>query len=53
MKTSHKGMQISEAEWNACVENLGKALDKNKVGAAEKTELIGALGPMKPDIVGQ
>jgi hemoglobin len=53
MKTSHKGMQISDAEWNACVENLGKALDKNKVGAAEKTELIGALGPMKPDIVGQ
>jgi hemoglobin len=53
MKSAHKGMQISDAEWNATVENLGKALDKNKVGAAEKSELLGALGPMKPDIVGQ
>jgi hemoglobin len=53
MKTAHKGMEITEAEWSATVENLGKALDKNKVGAPEKTELLGALGPMKPDIVGQ
>ncbi len=53
MKSAHKGMQISDAEWNATVENLGKALDKNKVGAAEKKELLGALGPMKADIVGQ
>jgi hemoglobin len=53
MKTAHKGMQITEAEWNATVENLGKALDKNKVGPAEQKELVGALGPMKGDIVGQ
>jgi len=53
MKTTHKGMKITEAEWNATVENLGKALDKNQVGAKEKQELIGALAPMKGDIVGQ
>lgn len=53
MKTTHKGMQITDVEWNATVENLGKALDKYKVGAPEKKELLGALGPMKPDIVGQ
>ena len=53
MKTTHKGMKITEAEWNATVENLGKALDKNKVGAKEKQELVGALAPMKGDIVGQ
>ena len=53
MKTTHKGMKITEAEWNATVENLGKALDKNKVGAKEKQELIGALAPMKGDIVNQ
>jgi len=53
MKAAHKGMQITDAEWNATVENLGKALDKNKVGAAEQKELLSALGPMKPDIVGQ
>jgi hemoglobin len=53
MKTVHKGMKITEAEWNATVENLGKALDKNKVGAKEKGELVGVLAPMKGDIVNQ
>ena len=53
MKTTHKGMKITEAEWNATVENLVKALDKHKVDAKDKQELLGALGPMKKDIVGQ
>jgi len=53
MKTTHKGMKITEAEWNATVENLVKALDKNNVGAQTKSELLGALAPMKADIVGQ
>ena len=53
MKTTHKGMKITDAEWNATVENLTKALDKNKVGPKEKSELLGLLGPMKADIVGQ
>ena len=53
MKTTHKGMKITEAEWNATVENLGKALDKNKVGARRRTSSSRPLGPMKPDIVGQ
>jgi len=53
MKTTHKGMKITEAEWNATVENLAKALDKNKVAPKDKTELLGLLGPMKADIVGQ
>src|SRR5258705_13229469 len=50
MKTSHKDMKITEAERNATVENLGKELDKNKVGAKEKQELIGGSAPMQPDI---
>src|SRR5438132_10165848 len=33
MKEAHKGMNITEAEWNATVEDLDKALDKNKVPA--------------------
>ena len=53
MKTTHKGMKITEAEWSATVENLGKALDKHKVAAKEKQELISAIAPMKGDIVGQ
>jgi len=53
MKTAHKGMMVSEAEWNATVENLAKALEKRSVAAREKSELLGALGGMKNDIVGQ
>ena len=53
MKTTHKGMQVTDAEWSATVENLVKALDKHKIGAKEKSELLGVLGPMKADIVGQ
>src|SRR5262245_56767490 len=53
MKTAHKGMGITEADFNALVEDLVKALDKLHVGATEKNELLGALGGMKGDIVGQ
>lgn len=53
MKAAHKGMKISEAEFNALVEDLVKSLDKFKVGAREKSELLSALGGMKGDIVGQ
>ena len=53
MKTTHKGMNVTEAEWGATVEALVKALDKNNVPAGAKAALLGALGPMKADIVGQ
>jgi hemoglobin len=53
MKTSHKGMKITEAEWGATVEALTRALDKHKVPKKEQGELLAVLGPMKADIVGQ
>jgi hemoglobin len=53
MKTTHGGMKITDAEWTATVENLSKALDKQKVDPKDKSELLGLLGPMKADIVGQ
>jgi hemoglobin len=53
MKTAHAGMGITDADFNALVEDLSGALDKFKVGAKEKGELLGALGSMKPDIVTQ
>ena len=54
MKTTHQGMKITEAEWNATVENLVKALDtKQGRCRSRKGELLAALGPMKKDIVGQ
>lgn len=53
MKTAHRGMNINDEHFNALVEDLVKALDKNKVGAKEKDELLAALGGMKGMIVGQ
>ena len=51
MKTAHMGMGVSGADFDALVEDLVGALDKFKVGAHEKDQLLGALGPMKADIV--
>jgi hemoglobin len=53
MKEAHKSMGISDADFGALVEDLVKALNKFNVGAAEQKELLGALGGMKGDIVGQ
>jgi hemoglobin len=51
MKTTHAGMGVSGAHFNALVEDLVKSLDKFKVPPREKNELLGILGPMKADIV--
>ncbi len=51
MKSAHMGMGVSGADFNALVEDLVGALDKFKVGQHEKDQLLGALGPMKTDIV--
>jgi hemoglobin len=53
MKATHTGMGITEAEWNATVEDLVKSLNKFKVGQKEQQELLSVLGTMKKDIVGQ
>jgi len=53
MKAVHAGMKITDAEFNALVEDLVKSLDKFKVPAQEKSELLSALGGMKGDIVNQ
>lgn len=51
MKTAHTGMKVTEAHFNAVVEDLTKTLNKFGVKEAEKTELLTALGSMKGDIV--
>jgi len=53
MKSAHAGMKITDAEFDALVEDLGKSLDKLKVQEGEKTELLTALGGMRKDVVGQ
>lgn len=51
MKTAHMGMGISSADFSALVEDLVATLDKFHVKEADKQALLGALGPMKTDIV--
>jgi hemoglobin len=51
MKSAHLGMHITGADFDALVEDLVGALDKFKVGDHEKQQLLGALGPMKGEIV--
>ncbi len=51
METSHAGMELVDDEFTALVEDLVGALDKFKVPAKEKGEILGALGPLQPSIV--
>lgn len=51
MKTSHAGLGITGAEWDASVKALVATLDKLNVPAKEKDEVLGAVGSLKKDIV--
>jgi hemoglobin len=53
MLDAHRGMNVTDAEFNALVEDLVKSLDKFKVPSQEKGELLTALGGMKGQIVGK
>lgn len=53
MKESHKGMDITPAEFNAMGGDMVKTLDKFKVPEREKNEVMALLGSMNKDIVGQ
>ena len=51
MKSAHQGMGLSNADFDALVEDLVKALDSAGVPQKEKDELVAVLGPMRTDIV--
>ena len=51
MRTTHKGLGITEADWDAAAKHLIAALDKYKVPQAEKDELMAFVGTQKKDIV--
>jgi len=53
MKAAHKGLRITDGEWNASVSDLTATLDKFKVPDKEKGEVLSAIGALKPQIVGQ
>ena len=51
MKEAHLGMGVTSGEFNVLVGNLIATLNQFKVPQAEPDELLGALAPMKGDIV--
>jgi hemoglobin len=51
MTTSHQGMKVSETDFNVVAGHLAATLDKFKVPATEKNELLGIIGSMKGQIV--
>ena len=51
MRAVHKGMGVTNTQFDALVAALVKSLDKFKVPEREKSELLGALGPLREQIV--
>ena len=51
MKTAHAGMGITGADWDIAVKALVATLDKFKVPAQEKGEVLAAVSGLKKDIV--
>ena len=51
MRTSHGGLKITDAHWQATLGHLKAALDSAKVGTREKQEVLAFLETLKKDIV--
>ncbi len=51
MKTSHTGLGITNADWDAAAKHLAASLDKFKVPEKEKGEILAFVTSLKKDIV--
>jgi hemoglobin len=51
MKTTHAGLGITSAEWDAAAKHLVASLDKFKVPEKEKGEVLSFVTSLKKDIV--
>ena len=51
MKTSHMGLGITDADWDAAAKHLVASLDKFKVPEKEKGEVLAFVTTLKKDIV--
>jgi hemoglobin len=53
MATSHKGMGISEGDWQIFIGHVHATLDKFSVPAQERKEVLAFVDSTKTDIVGR
>jgi hemoglobin len=51
MREAHKGLHLTNADFNAAVEDLQKAMDKNGVSFATQNRFLARLAPMQHDVV--
>lgn len=51
MKTSHMGLKITNAEWNANLELTRQALEKNGIRRQEQADFLSIFEGYKADIV--
>lgn len=51
MKTSHAGLGITEAEWEASLQLLANSLDRLGVAPRERAEFVALFGAYQEDIV--
>jgi len=51
MKTSHKGMRISERDWTALMLHVNGTLEHFRVPAAEQEAVVGFIQSTKSDVV--
>ena len=51
MKDAHRGMGITDAQFDAVIEDLKLALDEKGVSEQDKSEVFAALAPTRADIV--
>jgi hemoglobin len=53
MEEAHSGLNLTDADFDAFVDDLVRAMNSQKVPADLQKELLGLLGPMRPQVVGQ
>lgn len=51
MAQSHGGMHITEAQFNALVEDLILAMEREKITVSAQNRLLALLAPMRPEII--
>lgn len=53
MEEAHSGMNLSDEDFDAFVEDLVAAMDEVALAASTQQQVLGLFGPMRPEIVGQ
>ena len=51
MKTSHRGMKISESDWSIFLQHAGATMEALQVPKQERDEIVAFVSSLKTDIV--